>query len=570
MADSQFTRLLQIDPSAYEGPSTFEGLGDFLGAVNQYNQQSKAEARYQDSLAKEEERYQDSLAAQKEAIALEQERHDDEGARGEQRYESDVNREDSRNKILDARYTAEQKRIIKDKEDASRNAFYEKAVRDYGNSPLELSLYLESSGRFDGVNPDSGAEYADEFNLARLKKQGKAYNKLSSHLDAMTDPEQTTKEEALDFLDTTDFSTAGVYGDKLRQRAENMITKRDAWFSQQLKNPFVEMQIKEIYNKYSVANQGDQAAPRVLTEEGQARLKAVYDGIRGTGAYEISYIGGLPKGSQGPMRPWGEPTRKGTYLYEGVTVAPLSTASPVDDEGELTEEASVVATNIADSIANGDPIENVLENSLNASEVVDPEGIKTKASISNFLYSGNAGEVVDDDRRIGEPFTGDTLPLPMRERQQPIMYKTKALISKEYSGLPRSGKLVGSNVAKFIKDLGVSPSEIPTNKDLDKIVDFSLKNFGENLRKVGKQKVSVFNRGKLKDIQNYFYSLEQAAKDGIDRDTKKDKEARKAEVDSIYAKHINRLESVSGLYRDPPGFGGVRTRDTRAIGFPGY
>ena len=87
---------------------------------------------------------------------------------------------------------------------------------------------------------------------------------------------------------------------------------------------------------------------------------------------------------------------------------------------------------------------------------------------------------------------------------------------------------------------------------------------------MGKQKVSVFNRGKLKDIQNYFYSLEQAAKDGIDRDTKKDKEARKAEVESIFAKHINRLESVSGLYRDPPGFGGVRTRDTRAIGFPGY
>ena len=182
------------------------------------------------------------------------------------------------------------------------------------------------------------------------------------------------------------------------------------------------------------------------------------------------------------------------------------------------------------------------------------------------------------ERQIGEPEIGETRPIPMVERQQPSTasedIKTRASISKGYSELPRSGKLTGSDVAKFIKDLGVGSSEIPSGEDLGKIVDFSLKNFGKEERKAGKLKVSVFNRNKLKDIQDYFYSLEQAAKDLIDRDASKDKEGRKREVESIFAGHINRLEIESGIYRDLPGHDvGVssaqRTLDVSTTAFPG-
>ena len=43
--DRQFTQLYQIDPSAYEGPSTFEGLADLVSVINQSTAQQEEKKR---------------------------------------------------------------------------------------------------------------------------------------------------------------------------------------------------------------------------------------------------------------------------------------------------------------------------------------------------------------------------------------------------------------------------------------------------------------------------------------------------------------------------------------------
>tara|TARA_R110000824_G_scaffold107621_7_gene254022 strand:+ start:9302 stop:10678 length:1377 start_codon:yes stop_codon:yes gene_type:complete len=367
MADSQFTRLYQIDPSAYEGPSTFEGLGDFLGAVNQYNQQTKAEARYQDS-----------LAAQKEVIALEQERHDDEVDR-------DQTRHDEQKAFRDKQYndTVAQQNLVNQKAEEEKKKADQKYAFDQiiQNTPpgSEERLLAMQSGEFDLL-----AGTQQSINI--LKKNVTERKRIKDVFSGLGVAEDSTLAEIKDVLtiekgNLNEEETNYLMGlMKQRYVLEDNIKTSPEYVA-------AEASLKASDNTSFLPKAP--GAQRVLNSAGIEQLTKVREEMaRKMGLATTTYA----------------PGAEGLNIGKEIALPYIGgeAVSPVDDEGELTEEASVVATNIADIMTNGDSlesIEGVLENSLNARE----------RRTGKYLYEGTtidvAAEVADDDRRIGEPFT---------------------------------------------------------------------------------------------------------------------------------------------------------------------
>ena len=378
MADSQFTRLLQIDPSAYEGPSTFEGLGDFLGAVNQYNQQTKAEARYQDSLAKEEERYQDSLAAQNNAIALEQERHDDEVARGQTRH-------DEQKAFRDKQYNDTV---------AQQNLVNQNAEQDRKKADQQSALNLIIQNTTPGSEERLLAIKSGEFDL--LNGITQSINVLEKSVT-----ERKRIKDVFSGLGVAEDSTIAEIKDVLTIERGNLNEGETNYLMGLMKQRYVLEDNIKTSPEYVAAEASLKArddtsflpkaagAQRVLNSVGIEKLTKVREEmarkmVLATTTYapgaEKIWTSGLNIGKEIAL-PYigGEAVerRTGEYLYEGTTIDVAR--SPVDDEGELTEEASVVATDIADIMTNGDSlesIEGVLEKSLNANQYIpDQEGL---------------------------------------------------------------------------------------------------------------------------------------------------------------------------------------------------
>lgn len=150
--DSQFTRLYQIDPSAYEGPSAWEGLADLVSVINQSTAQQEEKKRYQTKIEYQTKRDEIEDQQKKEGDRIQEEHY--KGVRGIQRQQAttaqeqlDLNKRKSQLDQIES--------FVKDMPTRQRieflrkNKMYLDLVSDKGTTKEDLDQQLHEMDLFD-------------------------------------------------------------------------------------------------------------------------------------------------------------------------------------------------------------------------------------------------------------------------------------------------------------------------------------------------------------------------------------------------------------------------------------
>ena len=509
--DPQFTRLYQIDPSAYEGPSAWEGLADLVSAINQSTAQQEEKKRYADKLAYQAER--DAKA--------------DSDVQAERDWRKKVYDDGEAEKLL-AKERAADALAYKKQKDA-----WDEISKNTAPGSEERLLSMKT-GEFDLLEFAPNAIAAIQKNVTERKRIRDVFGGLGVAEDA-TIPE-IKDVMTIERGNLTEAENKQLM-DLMRQRyaLEDNIKTSPEYVAAEAK-----LKTQDAYSD-TVHELG--VPKRILNSAGIEKLNKVKQELAGKmGLAPTEYIGGLAPGALGPIQ-WGEPKRKGTYLYEGLQVSEVSPSYPVDDKGELTEEAQVTAENINQAIQDGDSIAAVLDPSLNASQVAETMVTPSPGRPSPDLAM-IPQEQKEKDYLVSYELTDrQTLSATGED------VKTKGNISKAFKDLP---------IKKDMKGLDISPSTIPSEDDLYAIAGIVLDKFSPEripkylgLPKDPYGRKSRASKKKLNDTKNYFLALERASKDRIDRDPYGGKEARKKQAESVFAKYIEMIDVGKPIPRIP-------------------